>query len=378
MPSPARKRLEIAAELIQMADAGKPMDQLLRSEFKRRKGLTRRDTRLITGMAQAYHRWLGWQTSTGPLTERVEEAVDWEKEFQAEPESFSDTDLMAKAAPAWVRDEMDYTADFARALQAKPVLWLRARPGKAEWVAEGLLGAHTDGNRWRDAVLYEGDEDLFRNEMFQAGEFEIQDLNSQAIGWLCAPEPGQVWWDACAGEGGKTLHLSDVMKNKGLIWASDTAEWRLEILRRRAARAGVFNFRHVLWKDESRPPGKTKFDGVLVDAPCSGMGTWQRNPQRRWTTPPETVGRLAELQGKLLEVASGSVKPGGKLVYSVCTLTRLETVGVVEKFEQGRPDFERLDAPNPWTGTRAREHWFWPQETRGNGMFASVWRRKTA
>ncbi len=377
-PTPARRRIEIAAELITMASDGRPMDQLLRSEFKRRKGLPRRDTRLIAGIIQAYYRWLGWLPATGSVVERADEAMAWEHDYLAEPESFSDTDLLEKSAPAWIREEMEFTPDFARALQSKPVLWLRARPGQARALSDNLPECEPHEPRWRDAVIYSGWEDLFRNDMFQRGVFEIQDLNSQAIGWLCAPKEGEVWWDCCAGEGGKLLHLSDLMGNRGLIWASDTTEWRLEILRRRAARAGIFNYRAVLWKDEAKPPTKTKFDGVLVDAPCSGIGTWQRNPQRRWTTAAETIGRLAELQSKLLGVASGSVKPSGKLVYSVCTLSRRETTGVVAKFEEEHPEFQRVEEPNPWSGQKQREQWFWPQQTRGNGMFAAVWRRSPA
>ena len=91
-------------------------------------------------------------------------------------------------------------------------------------------------------MRYEGIEDLFRTEEFHAGEFELQDINSQIVSLVCAAKPGETWWDACAGEGGKTLHLSSLMENKGLIWSSDRAEWRLKNLKRRAARAKVFNF----------------------------------------------------------------------------------------------------------------------------------------
>src|SRR5205823_5977071 len=131
-----------------------------------------------------------------------------------------------------------------------------------------------------EALVYEGETDLFRTPEFHAGEFEIQDLSSQAVGWLCDPKPGETWWDACAGEGGKLLHLSDLMQNKGLIWASDRAAWRLQKLKRRTARAKVFNYRAALWDGGAKLPTKTKFDGVLVDAPCSGLGTW-RSEERR-------------------------------------------------------------------------------------------------
>src|SRR5436305_4189145 len=92
--------------------------------------------------------------------------------------------------------------------------------------------AATNNPTLANILRYDGEEDLFRTPEFHAGEFEIQDICSQLVGLLCAPKPGETWWDACAGEGGKTLHLSDLMENKGLIWACDRAEWRLQKLLR--------------------------------------------------------------------------------------------------------------------------------------------------
>jgi 16S rRNA (cytosine967-C5)-methyltransferase len=221
---------------------------------------------------------------------------------------------------------------------------------------------------------------LFKTPEFHAGEFEIQDIASQMVGWLCAPQPGETWWDACAGEGGKTLHLSDLMRNQGLLWASDRAEWRLKKLKRRAGRAKVFNYRSAFWDGGAKLPTKTKFDGVLVDAPCSGIGTWQRNPQARWTTTPDDVRELSEIQRRLLANAAPGVKPGGKLIFSVCTLSRAETTEVVEYFNASRPDFEPLALPEisggqrPFTSAAAKI--IWPQDLDGNGMFIAGWRRK--
>ena len=236
-------------------------------------------------------------------------------------------------------------------------------------------------------MRYLGEEDLFRRAEFHAGEFEIQDIASQAVGWLCAPKPGETWWDACAGEGGKLLHLSDLMENQGLIWASDRAAWRLQKLKRRTARAKAFNYRAALWDGGAKLPTKTKFDGVLVDAPCSGSGTWQRNPHARWTTTAEDVEELAEVQKRLLAHAAASVKPGGKLIYSVCTLTRLETEGVVNAFSGTQPAFEPLALPGIFSARTGQSlsrpagsaamMTIWPQDLGGNGMFVAAWRRKS-
>ena len=224
---------------------------------------------------------------------------------------------------------------------------------------------------------YFGSADLFRDPEFQRGRFEIQDLSSQAVGLICAPKPGQTWWDACAGEGGKTLHLSDQMENKGLIWASDRAEWRLKILKRRASRAGVFNYRAAHWNGGSKLPTKTSFDGVLIDAPCSGVGTWHRNPYARWSTTAEDVTKLGELQHTLLAHAAPGVKPGGRLLYSVCTLTRSETLDVVDRFEREFPSFARESIANPLNPSAlpSQKFFLYPQEFGGNGMFVAAWRK---
>jgi 16S rRNA (cytosine967-C5)-methyltransferase len=273
---------------------------------------------------------------------------------------------------------MEVTASWVRALQSVPKLWLRARPGQALSLAKEL------GECWvpakaplADALIYEGSEDLFHTPEFHAGKFELQDISSQAVSILCEPLPGETWWDACAGEGGKLLHLSDLMKNQGLIWASDRAAWRLQKLKRRAARARVFNYRSVLWNGGASLPTKTKFDGVLLDAPCSGIGTWHRNPHARWTATLNDVRELSELQESLLAHAASAVKPGGKLVYAVCTLARAETTKVVASFEKLFPEFQPCDLVNPFKpGERGLPQvWFWPQERQGNGMFVAGWKK---
>jgi 16S rRNA (cytosine967-C5)-methyltransferase len=168
------------------------------------------------------------------------------------------------------------------------------------------------------------------------------------------------------------------MENKGLIWASDRAGWRLQRLRRRAGRARVFNYRTAAWDGGPKLPTKAKFDGVLVDAPCSGIGTWQRNPHARWTTTARDVIELGEAQQRILASAAAGVKEGGKLIYAVCTLARSETLEVAEAFEKQCPGFERLAMCDPLNRKAAeRAHiWYWPQEFGGNGMFVAVWRRK--
>jgi 16S rRNA (cytosine967-C5)-methyltransferase len=231
-----------------------------------------------------------------------------------------------------------------------------------------------------DAVEYRGHHDLFRTAEFHAGEFELQDLSSQAVGLICGSSPGQTWWDACAGEGGKLLHLSDLMENQGLIWASDPAAWRLQRLKRRAARARVFNYRSALWDGGPKLPTRTKFDGVLVDAPCSGIGTWHRNPHARWTLTANDVLELSQIQQRILINAAAAVKPGGKLIYAVCTFAGAETVEVAESFSGRSPEFERLPLGNPLQPEAAPSEQleYWPQQFGGIGMFVAGWLRRAA
>ena len=118
-------------------------------------------------------------------------------------------------------------------------------------------------------------------------------------------------------------------------------------------------------------PTKTKFDGVLIDAPCSGVGTWQRNPHARWSTTLEDVRELADLQAQLLNHVAGSLKPGGRLIYSVCTLTRSETTAVAEAFAATHPELEPLAVLGG-----APQRFIWPQDVNANGMFIAAWKRK--
>jgi 16S rRNA (cytosine967-C5)-methyltransferase len=334
-------------------------------------------------VARAVFAWFRWRQFADAGSPRADArslraALDLEERYAADPDSFDDEALCRRAVPAWLAREMEVTPDFIRAIQREPVLWLRARPGTARKLA-GVLEDCTVGAvpGVPDAVRYDGGRDLFRTEAFAGGRFEIQDIASQAVGLVCAPLPGETWWDACAGEGGKTLHLSNLMQNRGLVVASDRSRARLATLRKRAARAQCFNYRVEPWDGGERPPSRARYDGVLVDAPCSGVGTWGRNPHARWTTTPEDVRELGVVQRRLLATAAGSVKPGGRLVYSVCTLTRAETADIAAWFVAGHPEFRPLGFADPFAApasTRPAEAWL-PQVTGGNGMFVAAWAR---
>jgi 16S rRNA (cytosine967-C5)-methyltransferase len=367
---------QIAASVIGRSNREHPADAILRQELKAAKGISPEQARAASRAVFAYYRWLGWLDEESSMEERIRRALELDGAFQKNPGEISDAELV-RAVPAWTSEQMDVSAEWLRALQREPKLWLRARMGQGGALAETLGSAWVGFRGLPDTVLYEGTEDLFRTAEFHNGGFELQDISSQAVGLVCNPQPGQTWWDACAGEGGKTLHLGDLMQKKGLVWASDRAAWRLQKLKRRTARARVFNYRAILWDGGAKLPTKTKFDGILMDAPCSGVGTWQRNPHTRWTTTPQDVAELAELQKQLLANVVPALKPGGRLIYSVCTLTRAETVEVQQEITRRFADLQPLHLKNPMDTNQssAETVLIRPQEVDGNGMFICGWQK---
>jgi 16S rRNA (cytosine967-C5)-methyltransferase len=363
---------KFAARIIDEA-RNAPADAVLRREL-RSSGLSRQESGAIAELVFSYFRWIGWLNIRENFELQFARVRELEQRLEVHQEEFSDDELL-KAIPAWAKDEVSVSREWLITLQTPPVLWLRAKPGTATQLTAKLGDCFQGPGVLTDALEYRGRKDLFQTQEFHNGEFEVQDIASQLVGLLCDPKPSETWWDTCAGEGGKTLHLSDLMENKGLIWASDRSERRLAKLKRRAARAKAFNYRVVPWDGSSKLPTKTKFDGVLIDAPCSGMGTWQRNPHARWTTTVADVRDLAMVQRQLTLNAATAVKPGGKLIYAVCTLTRTETDAVAELCSQQLSGFAPSSWP-AWTnelpGASGRK-WIFPQMFRGNGMFLAAW-----
>ena len=369
--------LNNAARILKLVQAGAPADQALRGSLTQTRHYTAPgERRGISRAVFAYYRWWRWLNEKESPQKQLAAALELQARFDKSPESIKPAALAARAVPDWLKTEMDdIPVAWLQQLQREPALWIRPKQGletrvvpalgKCEAAAVEAPGIKTNAYR------YTGITDLYRTDGFQTGEFEIQDLASQLVGHAAAPKPGETWWDACAGEGGKTMHLSDLMQNKGLLWASDRSLRRLAKLKERAARAKVFNFRAAQWEGTTKLPTKTKFDGILIDAPCSGIGTWQRNPHARWTTLPNDVRELAAVQKQLLENVSGSLKPGGRLVYAVCTLARAETTAIADAFTAAHPEL----TPDPVLG-RTPQLTLWPQDLNANGMFIAAWRRR--
>jgi len=346
-------------------------DAALRKYFISARRPGPREKRAISRAVFTYFRWFRWLDENASAQKKVEEALKFQERYDKSHTSIKAEALSALAIPSWARNEVDFPVETLRQIQTEPPLWLRARPGAAAKLATTLGNCEITPHS-PDALHYRGNQDLFLTPAFHNGAFEIQDLASQLVGLACAPKPGETWWDGCSGEGGKMLHLADLMQNKGLIWATDRSERRLHTLKQRAARAKIFNFRVAQWDGSDALPTRTKFDGILIDAPCSGLGTWQRNPHARWTATENDVSELAAIQRQLLENVSGSLKLNGRLIYAVCTLTRSETTAVANAFTAAHPELE----PQPILG-KTPQLTLWPHEYNANGMFIAEWKRKT-
>lgn len=184
-----------------------------------------------------------------------------------------------------------------------------------------------------DAVVLEKRMSVFRTRCFHEGWFEMQDAASQQVAPYLQPEPGMRIIDACAGAGGKTLHLAALMRNKGRLIAMDTSEWKLNELRKRARRAGVTNLETRLIEGSrtiKRLAGSA--DAVLLDVPCSGSGVWRRNPDSKWKLTPESLDETRSIQSDILDGYSAMARPGGRLVYATCSILPSENRGQVDGF----------------------------------------------
>ena len=186
---------------------------------------------------------------------------------------------------------------------------------------------------------------LQKHPLFLEGVVEVQDEGSQLLGLLVGAKRGEMVVDFCAGAGGKTLLLAAAMANTGRVYAFDVSEKRLDNLSPRLKRSGLSNISTTLINSESDARVKRlngKIDRVLVDAPCSGMGTLRRNPDLKFRQSPLSVEELNAKQSAILESASYLLKPGGRLVYSTCSLLADENERIVEKFLAAHPEYKLM------------------------------------
>jgi 16S rRNA (cytosine967-C5)-methyltransferase len=420
--SQAARLMEVLHLLEAGVAAGHPADSALTRFLRQHPEMGSRDRRLVSSTAFACFRWRGWTgavATDGPiaavraaLLEGLRAAPDALKHLAAgtdlapaldAPPGFQGLEDRAAwvskgwkpgarpedLAPAWALEALatpdgtDRAATAGRwlaSLQDRPPLWLRAEgiPGSSLVEALRTRGhaalAHA---RLAGAVRVDDHPSLPELEREIGPRFDVQDLASQAVGAVCAPGPGEAWWDVCAGAGGKTLDLLARMGGRGHVRAGDVRPAALAEGRRRALRLGRTGVDWRVHDLATHPPSDTrKFDGVLVDAPCAGLGTWSRNPDARWRTTPADVARLATTQSAILGHAADAVRPGGTLVYAVCSLTRAETLDVVAAFLAARPEFAPSPVPHPLRDAAPAPHvWILPWDGPCIGMFIARFTR---
>ena len=267
---------------------------------------------------------------------------------------------LAEAAdfPDWLTERLstrinaDDILALARGLNQPASLDLRVNALKATRpeVLEQLAAAGIDAVPCRYAPLgirLKGKPSLARQPLYLDGKIEVQDEGSQLLGYLLAPRRGEMVVDFCAGAGGKTLLLGALMRSSGRLYAFDVAEKRLAKLKPRVARAGLSNVHPICISGENDVHVKRlagKIDRVLVDAPCSGLGTLRRNPDLKWRQTPASVDELTRKQADILAGAARLVRPGGRLVYATCSILSEENEAVVDAFLAAHGDFVRLSA----------------------------------
>ncbi len=298
----------------------------------------------------------GWsQRELAPVLKASEE--EWLAAAKAVPEADLPPAVRCDL-PDWLyaRLEQQFGADevlaLSRAMNQSAPLDLRVNTLKgdrdtllAKLAADDI--AATPGSLSPLAVRLRDKPALAKHPLFLEGAFEVQDEGSQLLGFLLEPKRGEMVVDFCAGAGGKTLLLGALMRNTGRLYAFDVSDKRLANLKPRLARSGLSNVHPARIEHERDQKIKRlagKADRVLVDAPCSGLGTLRRNPDLKWRQDETSVAELTVKQAAILAAAATLVRPGGRLVYATCSLLSAENDEIVAAFLEKHPDFSLLPA----------------------------------
>lgn len=305
--------------------------------------------------------------------------------------------------PQWIADALQaqvgdqFEALAASMLEIAPLdLRVNALNAKREAVQKelakaGIKAVPTPYSPW--GLRIDEKPALTRLEAFQEGRIEVQDEGSQLLALLLDAKRGEMVVDFCAGAGGKTLAIGAQMRNTGRLYAFDVSAHRLEALKPRLARSGLSNVHPAALaheRDERVKRLSGKIDRVLVDAPCSGLGTLRRNPDLKWRQDQTAIAELTAKQTAILASAARMVKSGGRLVYATCSVLPEENELIAQAFQQANPDFVPLDAGETLaqlkvdnaaslcaggeTGTQYVR--LWPHAHQTDGFFAAAWQRK--
>jgi len=257
--------------------------------------------------------------------------------------------------------------------------------------ATGIEAKATPYSPW--GLRISGKPALAKHPSFLQGDFEVQDEGSQLLALLLDAKRGEMVVDFCAGAGGKTLAIGAAMRSTGRLYAFDTSAGRLDAFKSRLARSGLSNVHPAAIaheRDERVKRLAGKIDRVLVDAPCSGLGTLRRNPDLKWRQDLKAVQEMTVKQAAILQSAARLVKSGGRLVYATCSVLPQENEAIAQAFSDANPDFAVLDVGAVLAGLKVeraaelssggdsgqRYLRLWPHRHQTDGFFAAVWQRK--
>lgn len=341
---------------------------------------------------------LGWQGNEGFLRAALSETEQqWLAQVQAVDRSAL-PDKLRHNLPEWLAERLqkelgDDFWPFVESMSASAPLDLRVNTFKAKRdevkAALAQAGIATQETPFSPIGLrIHGKPALQKLDVFTRGEVEVQDEGSQLLALLLDAKRGEMVVDFCAGAGGKTLALGAAMRNTGRLYAFDTSGHRLAALKPRLARSGLSNVYPVQIAHERDDRIKRlagKIDRVLVDAPCSGLGTLRRNPDLKWRQTPQAVEELHAKQTAILASAARLLKPGGRLVYATCSLLEAENEAVARAFSEAHksvfrpvPADELLDATHVQRASELVRDGclrLWPHRHATDGFFAAVWQR---
>jgi len=336
---------------------GAPADRILAEWFRGNRFAGSKDRRAIRDLVFAAIRACGPVPPSGraAMLRRAEGDPALRALFDASrygPAPIGDDEPVAEGgiAPVWLAaalGESGISGEEARALLGRAPLDARVNTLKAD---SGSLSLPEPGEPLptRQGLRFKAGTALEQWPAYRDGLIEVQDAGSQLACEAVAVRPGETVIDLCAGAGGKTLALAAAMDNAGTLIAADTDRTRLSRLAPRAERAGALVSETILLDPgrelEALEAWRGRADAVLVDAPCSGTGTWRRNPEARWRLIPADLDRYAGTQERLLEIAGELVRRGGRLIYVVCSLLDAEGADRIASFLAAHPDW-RVDPP---------------------------------
>lgn len=379
--------IEILDLVIEAARAnGAPADRLIADWFRSRRFAGSKDRRAVRELAYRAIRLCGEVPASGraAMLRVAQDDAELASLFDGgrhAPAAIGAGEQPAKAgvAPFWLMERLvasGVSAEQAVHLLDRAPLDVRLNPlrGSEADLPEGAERTQA-ANGWR----YPPETRIEQTPAYEQGMIEVQDTGSQLTCEALAAAPGETVIDLCAGAGGKTLALAATMRNTGTLIACDTDRPRLSRLAPRAERAGTLPIETVLLNPnreaEMLGPWMGKTDAVLVDAPCSGTGTWRRNPEARWRLTPAQLERYAQTQARLLGVAAELVKPGGRLVFVTCSLLDEEGADQARTFLAANPGWTAEAIALPAGTPRGDGLRLSPYDDGTDGFFVARFRR---